>query len=255
MTLAQVLPRMFTKKWILATFLVVVAAAVCIRLGIWQLDRLSQRRAFNSHIYSMRAMPPLDISAGAPADLAVMEYRTVVARGTYDFDNQVAIRNQYVNGVLGYDLLTPLRLADGTTILVDRGWVPAQGNDSPQGWRRYDGPQQAEVQGLIRLGQSTPLPGGIDNPTPAPGQTRLDFWNFINTDSLARQLPYAILPVYIQQTSTTGDANSPVPHLETLDLSEGPHMGYALQWFSFAAIFLVGYSFYLRKQETKRVVK
>jgi surfeit locus 1 family protein len=246
---------MFSKKWIIATALVLVGAAVCVRLGIWQLDRLDQRRTFNAHYTSMRALPALDISAGAPADIATMEYRAVTVRGTYDFANQVAIRNQYYNDMLGFDLLTPLRLASGTTVLVDRGWIGAQGADSPGGWTRFDGPEQVEVQGRIRLGQAAPPFGGLVDPTLTPGQTRLDFWNFVNLDRLAKQMPYPILPVYIQQTTPQTDSSLPIPHPEEIEITEGPHLGYAIQWFSFATIFIVGYSFYLRKHEAEPVSK
>lgn len=251
----MILKKMFSRQWILATVLALLGAALCVRLGIWQLDRLDQRRTFNAHFTSMRAMPALELSAGAPADIATMEYRAVTVRGTYDFTNQAAIRNQYVNGTLGFDLLTPLRLADGTAVLVDRGWVGADGADSPEGWSRFDGPDQVEVQGVIRLGQAEGLIGGPVDPTLTPGQTRLDFWNFVNLDRLAKQIPYSILPVYIQQTSAQNDSSLPIPHPAEVEITEGPHMGYALQWFSFAAILMIGYPFYLRKQETEPVSK
>ena len=255
MSVFRILPFMFSKKWILATLLVLLGAALCVRLGIWQLDRLDQRRVFNAHFTSMLDLPALDISAGAPADIDEMEYRAVTARGTYDFVNQVAIRNQYYNGIYGFDLLTPLRLADGTAVWVDRGWIGADGADSPGGWTRFDGPEQVEVQGLIRLGQAEGLFGGLADPTLTPSQTRLDFWNFINPDRLAKQLPYPILSVYIQQTTPQTDSSLPIPHPTEVEITEGPHMGYALQWFSFAAILVIGYPFYLRKQETETVSK
>ncbi|MEW5942030.1 MAG: SURF1 family protein, partial [Chloroflexota bacterium] len=231
MTILRILPRMFSRQWILATLLVLAGAAVCARLGIWQLDRLDQRRAFNNQVLSMRALPPLDISAGAPDDIAAMEYRAVVASGMYDFENQVAIRNQYYNGMYGYDLLTPLRLADGTAVLVDRGWVAAEGAETREGWSRYDGPQPVRVEGVIRLSQAESTFGGVTDPTLAPGQTRLDFWTFVNVERIGRQAPYRVLPVYIQQTSQAG-AGAPIPHPEELELTEGPHFGYALQWFA-----------------------
>jgi len=249
-SLLRVLPRMFSKHWIIATALVIAGAAVCVRLGIWQLDRLDQRRAFNAQVVSMRALPPLDISAGAPADIVSMEYRAVVVTGVYDYDNQVSIRNQYYNEMYGFNLLTPLRLADGTAVLVDRGWIPADGYATPRDWAFYDGPQQVRVEGVIRLGRAAATFGGVTDPTLEPGQTRLDTWTFVNLERLALQLPYAILPVYIQQTAQS-DSGQPIPHPEEIDLTEGPHFGYALQWFTFATILVVGYPFYLRKQEER----
>jgi surfeit locus 1 family protein len=175
-----------------------------------------------------------------------------VARGTYDFANQVALLNQYHEGVLGYHLLTPLRLADGRAVLVDRGWIPAEGSGTRESWSRFDGAAQAEVQGMIRLGVTKAPFGGRADPTLPPGQTRLDFWNFVNLERLAAQIPYPILPIYIQPNSDAEDVEPPIPFQPEIELTEGPHFGYALQWFTFAAILLIGYPFYLQKQERDR---
>src|SRR5512139_1479489 len=82
--------KMFQRKWLLATLLVVAGAALCVRLGIWQLDRLDQRRVFNHQVESMRAMSPLDLNQQAPEDIATMEWRAVKVQGKYDFANQFA---------------------------------------------------------------------------------------------------------------------------------------------------------------------
>ena len=245
----MIFKKIFSRKWIFTTLLVLLGAGMCIRLGIWQLDRLEQRRAFNNQVTSMRALPALDLNADADSDLAVMEYRAVVVRGTYDFANQVALRNYYNEGVYGYHLLTPLLLSDGRAILVDRGWIPSEGNDSPSAWSRYQEAAPVQVEGVMRLGvEKIPL-GANPDPTLAPGQARLEFWNFVNIERLAAQIPYPILPVYIQPNPDANDSQPPIPYQPEIELTEGPHMGYALQWFAFAAILLAGYPFYLRKQE------
>lgn len=248
--------KMVSRKWIFTTLLVLAAAGVCIRLGIWQLDRLDQRRAFNAQVTSMRALAPLDLNADSDADLAAMEYRAVVVRGTYDFENQVALRNFYNEGVYGYHLLTPLRLEDGRAVLVDRGWIPSEGNDSPSAWSRYDEAAPAEacpepcqrVEGVLRLGVAKIPFGANPDPTLSPGQTRLEFWNFVNIERLAAQIPYPILPVYIQPNPDPNDSEPPIPQQPIIELTEGPHFGYALQWFAFAAILLIGYPFFVRRQ-------
>ncbi|HEX2996359.1 MAG TPA: SURF1 family cytochrome oxidase biogenesis protein, partial [Anaerolineales bacterium] len=66
---------------------------------------------------------------------------------------------------------------------------------------------------------------------------------------IASQMPYPILPVYIQPKPDPNDTQPPIPFQPEIELTEGPHMGYAIQWFSFAAILFIGYPFYLRKQE------
>ena len=242
------LRQMFTRQWILATVLVLAGAALCARLGIWQLDRLDQRRAFNDQVTSMRALSPLDLNADGSSDLTTMEYRAVTVRGEYDFENQIAIRNQYYDGLYGYHILTPLRLPDGRAVLVDRGWIPAEGNESPAGWSRYATASSAEVRGVMRLGQESPRFGGVPDPTLTPNQSRLDIWNFVNIERIEAQVPYPLLPVYIQPDPDPNDSEPPIPYQPEIELTEGPHFGYALQWFSFAAILLMGYPFYIRKQ-------
>jgi surfeit locus 1 family protein len=239
---------MFTHKWLLTTILVLAGAAVCARLGIWQLDRLTQRRAFNTHYLEASMTTPLVLEKAPAEDLTSMEYRSVSATGRYDPSNDVVLRNQYHDGQPGYFLLTPLILADGTAILIERGWIPADGNSEPTDWAKYDQSGDVTITGIIRLGQSKPDVGGVPDPELSAGQTRLDFWNLVNLERIGRQLPYKILPVFIQPDPDPKLDHPPYPYQPVIEISEGPHMGYALQWFSFSALLLFGYPFFLRKQ-------
>lgn len=243
----NLLLAMFSRKWWFTTLLVLLGSAVCVRLGIWQLNRLEQRRAFNAHYLAMTALPPLDLNAVPREDLTRMEYRAVTVTGVFDFDHQVALRNRYYQNEYGYHLLTPLLLADGTAVLVERGWIPAQGNAAPADWRKYDQPGEQTISGIIRLGQTKPDVGGVPDPTLSPDQTRLDFWNIINLERIARQTPYPLLPVFIQPDADEPPASPPYPYRAEIEITEGPHLGYALQWFTFASILFFGYPFYLRK--------
>lgn len=245
---------MFQRRWLLTTLLVLAGTVLCIRLGIWQLDRLEQRRAFNAQFANARARPALDLNAEQPEDIAGMEWRAVTVLGEYDFENQVALRNQYNGTEYGYHLFTPLRFeatSAGTpgVILVDRGWIPAEGNAAPADWRKYDEAGPVIVSGQIRLGQGKPAILGVADPLPQEGDN-LDVWNNADLMRIAEQMPYPILPVYIQPESSAADDKPPIPFQPEIELTEGPHFGYALQWFTFAAILFIGYPFFLRKQET-----
>lgn len=234
---------MFSRSWILTTLLVFAGSAVCVRLGIWQLDRLEQRRAFNAQVTSMRAEPMLDLNQSVPADIKKMEWRSVTVTGEYDFENQVAMRNQYHETEYGYHLITPLKFAGGT-VLVNRGWIPADGNSTPADWRKYDEAGVVTVTGQIRLGQEKPAFGGV-----ADAEGKLDVWNNLNVERIATQIPYPMLNVFIQQDEIAGDDVPPIPFQPEIELTEGSHFGYALQWFSFATILFFGYPFFLRKQK------
>ena len=242
---------MFERRWLLATLIVLAGTALCVRLGIWQLDRLEQRRAFNAQFESARAQTVLDLNTEMPADIAEMEWRAVTVTGEYDFTNQVAVRNQYYGSQYGYHLLTPLRFGEGA-VLVDRGWIPADGNSSPLDWHQYDEPGMVNLSGQIRLGRAKASLLGVPDPLPENGE-RLDVWNNADLTRIAAQVPYPILPVYIQPETDAADTDPPIPSQPEIELTEGPHFGYALQWFTFATILFIGYPFFLRKQESGRI--
>lgn len=242
-----VLRKMFSMKWLITTLLVFAGTAVCIRLGIWQLDRLEQRRAFNQQVETMRAATPLDLNSSTPEDITSMEWRAVTVTGEYDFENQVALRNQYNDGVYGFHLITPLQY-NGGVVLVNRGWIPAESDSAPQDWRAFDEAGEVTVTGQIRLGQGKPAFGGVADALPMDG-TRLEVWNNLDVEKMSPQMPYPILEVFIQPNAEAEDAVAPIPYQPIIELTEGSHFGYALQWFTFATILFVGYPFYLRKQD------
>jgi surfeit locus 1 family protein len=245
----MLLLKLFSRRWWFATLLVIAAVLVMTRLGIWQLDRLEQRRAFNAQVELARAQPVLNLNQEPPANIMQMEWRPVQFTGEYDFANQVAIRNQIYAGQYGYHLLTPL-LSQGTAVLVDRGWIAAGGNATRADLRQYDVQGEVDVTGQIRLGQGKPAFGGIADTLPADG-SKLEVWNNADLEQIAKQLPYRILPVYIQQNPDPRDGEPPIPFQPQLELTEGSHFGYALQWFTFATILFIGYPFFIRNQEAK----
>ena len=244
----MLLLKMFTRKWILATLLVLSGTALCVRLGIWQLDRLEQRRAFNAHFEASQAMPLLDLNAEQPDTITEMEWRSIEVMGAYDFENQVALRNQYLGDQYGYHLITPL-LFQWKAVLVDRGFIPADGNSTPADWRKYDEPGTVTVKGQIRLGQTKPALGGVADALPENG-AKLEIWNNLDLTHIADQSPYPLLPVFVQPEVDSNDTDPPIPYQPEVEITEGPHFGYALQWFTFATILFVGYPFFLRKQES-----
>ena len=171
----MILERLFSRQWWKTTLLVLAAVAVMIRLGIWQLDRLDQRRVFNSRVETQLAETPLELSGqNLESDLYNMEYRTAFAGGEFDHQRQVVLRNQDWQGRLGVHLLTPL-VIEGVeaAVLVDRGWIPYEdytdGNLS-----QYDAAGQAQVEGIIRSSQPKPSIGGRADQVRGPGEPALD---------------------------------------------------------------------------------
>lgn len=245
------LKRFLTVRWILTTLLVIVGVGVLIRLGFWQLDRLEWRRAFNARATSQLNAPRLDLNASQPvADLYDMEYRSVSVTGQYDFSQEVLLRNQVWENRLGYHVLTPLKIAGSDWyVLVDRGWIPFEEAASRS---KYQELGDIHVQGMIRRGQEKPDFGGVVDPTLAPGENRLDAWNVVNLPRIIEQSNLHMLPGYIIQAPRASRTALPYRSLPEIEISEGSHQSYAMQWFSFAAILGLGYPFFVRRQLNKQ---
>jgi surfeit locus 1 family protein len=244
------LKRLFSRRWWWATLLALLAIAVMIRLGLWQLDRLDQRRAFNARVQTQLDQPQLALTGSAfQADLEHMEYRSVHVVGEYDPKYEVVLRNQAMDNQFGVHLITPLHIKGSQQwVLVDRGWIPYQDFEDGD-WSKFNESGQVEVNGMIRVSQSRPSIGFRTDPTPAPGEGSLKAWNILNVDRIAQQIPYPLLPVYIQQAPDPAWTSLPYRSLPEIELTEGPHLGYAVQWFSFALILTIGYPFYVLRQE------
>src|SRR5205814_8983881 len=127
-----------------------LVAAICVRLGVWQLDRLHERRQRNALLLAARARPPLEVDGSLPADSA--RDRRLVARGVYDYTHERLWHGRSYEGVPGVDLVTPLRLAGGAAVLVDRGWAP-----SPDAFH-VEQPASREGDSSVGLGLGMPGP-------------------------------------------------------------------------------------------------
>jgi len=247
---------MFSRRWWWSTLIVFAGISLAIRLGIWQIDRNEKRQAIVNQIQAMQTMPVLELDqAPIPQDIEDMEYRHVSATGKYDFEHQVALRNQVRSRMTGtdpgYALVTPLILSNGKAVLVERGWIPLE-NNSPETWTQYNEPGTIKVEGVISKSmEKGELGSALMDPTLSPGQERLDFWNFINIPGMQEQLPYELLPIYIQRASSENQEELPYPLVEEPDLNSGAHLGFAMQWFFYAGLLLIGYPIWLKNQNKK----
>lgn len=242
--------KLLTRRWILTTLLVIAGVAICIRLGIWQLDRLAWRREFNQRAEAQITAPVLNFNQNlVPDQLYEMEYRSVSVTGSYDFSQEILLRNQVYDSRLGYHVFTPLKI-DGSelAILVERGWIPFD-EASPGARGKFYEPGQVTVKGILRRSLDQPdVVGGSPNPTLAPGETHIDAWSYINLDQIQQQTSLKLAAVYLQQSPDPAWTKMPYREVKIPEISEGPHMGYALQWFSFATILGLGYPFFIKKQ-------
>jgi surfeit locus 1 family protein len=213
----------------LAVIFALVAVA-CARLGLWQVDRLEQRRRTNAGAAASRALPVVALGPSpGPRDTALAG-RRVVAMGRYDHDRTIILRGQVLRGVPGVHVVTPLRLVDTTaTVLVNRGFVPApDATTAPP----IDSIRES---GLVRVeGVALALTSGDGgHPITRRGQTS---WGRLDLAALRESLPYPVLGIGIRRTGTPGSPPSFPRALPLPALDDGPHLSYALQWFGFAAL-------------------
>jgi surfeit locus 1 family protein len=202
-----------------------VVAAVCVRLGFWQLSRLHGREQINAMLEARGTQPPIDIEG---ADPSALPYTHVTATGTYDPSHEEILSGRSFNDIAGNHVLTPLVLGDGTAVLVDRGWVPLDVDAPP-----VTG-EAAAPTGTVRIEGLALPPDRVSDPPqspPPPITTRIDLG--------MGDLPYRLLPVYVLLASQDPTSASPaIVAPPTLD--NGPHLSYMLQWFAFATIAIVG---------------
>ncbi len=216
-----------------------VVAALCVRLGFWQLSRLEERRARNRQIRIGLASDPLTLSA--PVEPSELEpHRPVRARGQFDPAHQVILTGRSYEGRSGAHLITPLRLEGADiSVLVDRGWIPYQDRSSAS-FDSYRVQESVQIRGIIMPSQELPTFPLLPPPATTSPQDPRFAWPAVDVPAIEAQIPYDLLPVYISLTEPVPpEAEEPIPD-PGLDLSEGPHLGYAIQWFAFALIALFG---------------
>jgi len=220
-----------------------------VRLGFWQLDRLQQRRAANAKVTAQLSAPVLDLNLDLSAQaLTDFAYRSVKVLGVYDYSEQVYLKNQVWGNQLGVHLLTPLKIAGSSlAVLIDRGWIPFE-DAVPGKVEQYNQPGQVSIEGVIHLQQSEPSLGGMTDPPLSPGQLRLQSWIVVNLDRIQEQVNYQLLPIYIQQSPGMDNSHLPYQTVISPDLTDGPHLSYAIQWFCFATIIIIGYPIIVRRQ-------
>jgi surfeit locus 1 family protein len=225
------------RKWILSIF-AISFAAISIALGVWQLRRLSARRHANTLLAARRAAPEVELDS-LPRDTGVAHFRRVHLRGIYDHAQEIILTLRGRNGSPGINILTPLLRANkDTAVLVNRGWIY-----SPDG-KTADTRPWHEADTLNGSGFVETFPS--KGPFPPANPARPRSFRRLNRAELLKDLPYPIANYYVVLTDSAQASNVP-PRVEAAPLDEGPHLLYAIQWFSFAVISIVGLVIFLRR--------
>ena len=228
---------MTLRKWILTIF-AISFAAISIALGFWQLRRLSARRQANAVLASRRIAPRVELDS-LPSDTAAAHFRRVHLRGVYDHAQEIVLTLRGRSGSPGINILTPLLRANkDTAVLVNRGWIY-----SPDGMTADTRPwHEADTLNGAGFVETFPTKGPFAPPNPARPRS----FRRLDRLQLQKAFPYPIANYYVVLTDSAQSSNVP-PRVEPAPLDEGPHMLYAIQWFSFAVISIVGLVIFLRR--------
>jgi surfeit locus 1 family protein len=205
-----------------------VVALVCLALGLWQMDRLRERRAVNLVALEARSAPPVQLKEAVTS--TTLNGRPVWAVGHYDHVHDVVLRGKAYRGSPGVEIVSPLVLeGERLAVLVNRGFVPTPDAVTVQ-------TDSAREFGRVRVeGTALTVPSGSGAPLERNGGTT---WARLDLDALSKTMPYKLAPVYIRQSPDTALPRFP-RRLDPLPIDDGPHLSYAIQWFAFAAMAIV----------------
>jgi surfeit locus 1 family protein len=220
---------------LVAALVLIALAAMCVRLGFWQIARLHQKQAMNAALRSALASPPLEIGTDVPP-LEAVRGRRVHATGRYDESRQVLLSRRSGGEGMGVEVLTPLRLEGGSALMVDRGWLEA-GDAQTARPEDCSEPGTLSVTGIAEA--IVPVAAPVPWRTLESGP--ITVWSVHESalDSLRARLPYPIAPFVVRQLPATGLPARPARAVPR-PLDESMHVGYAIQWFAFAALLLFG---------------
>jgi cytochrome oxidase assembly protein ShyY1 len=234
-------------KWVLFSAVMLGLVVLMVNLALWQLRRLHERRTMNAEIVAAMHDVPADATAPGP----IRQWRTLTATGTYDESEQVLIRNRSYQGQPGFHVVTPLKLASGRALLVNRGWVPlAEDGSTPSPPAPPSG--QVVVTGRARESQRR---GAFFSPRDPSDGTLRQLYR-VDVPRIAQQTPYPLIADYIELLTTTPAATSRQPVLiPAPELDDGPHLSYAGQWMFFSGCVVAGWILVVRrtvKQQAKK---
>jgi len=215
------------KYFFLKTVVSLALICLCLIAAQWQYHRGVERHHRNSMIEANIAAPEMSLDT-AVKDLAKNEWRIIRTAGTFDPTQTILIRNRYFEGKYGFEYLTLFETVDGQKFWVDRGWLVAGKDALTAPIVPFTPSEKVEVVGRLRL--DTSLPQGSFFALPTSGEGLVSKWN--------AQKEVLTEPYYLDLQSGSWLSAVKVP-AQLPELSDGPHMAYALQWVFFAG--LVGY--------------
>jgi len=240
----NILQKLTTPRHLWMHLGVLIILILFVNLGKWQLNRLEQKRGHNHQISAALMQPPLVLD-DRPVTATELDFRRVQVKGTFINTATMVIRNQQKDGNSGFSVITPLKLhGRETAILINRGWIPRRNMDpTAESLQSYAITDEVIIEGIAHVSQIPANRFASADPPWQPNQPFRVGWFRINIEQMQLQISYSLLPIFIDQTSPSRN-QYPQPK-SSIDLDEGSHFDYAMQWFSFALILAVTYTFFM----------
>lgn len=217
------------QKSLLKNFVALLLISGCLWASQWQFQRGIDRHDRNSKIEAQLQLPMKELTS-VKNDFASFEWRSVSTTGKFDPANQILLKNRYFEGVYGYEVLTRFITDDARSIWVDRGWVKA-GKDASTA-PVVTSPPTGNVSISARLRLDRSLPQGAFFALPASGEGMI---SKLNAQADSSSEGFYLDLISGSEPSLTPDVAAQVP-----ELSDGPHLAYALQWIFFAGLIIYG---------------
>ena len=224
-------------RWALLVVFVVALGIVFVNLGQWQLRRLAEREGHNAATIRNEQAPvkPYEQVFTRPI-VDDDQWQLVRATGTFDAAHQLVVRNRNNGDDRGVEIVTPLKTATGT-VLVSRGFVATAPGTAPLSTGPAPPAGEVSVIGHVRRSEH----GRSGAITPQDGTVRL-----INSEAIQQSIGYPVADGYIGATEVTSAQTGDLVPVEVPELSSGPHFWYAMQWFMFAGVGLLGIFVFIR---------
>ncbi|TDT25873.1 cytochrome oxidase assembly protein ShyY1 [Streptomyces sp. BK208] len=243
---------LLSRQWVILTLVAVLLIPTMIRLGFWQLHRYEERTARNDLVARALEASPVPVgSLTAPGrKITTRErYRTVTAEGRFDTDREVVVRRRTdSDDNIGYHVLTPFVLADGKVMLVNRGWIPADGPSQTR-FPKIPAPPRGEITVTGRLmPDETTEASGIKDLEGLPDRQVM----LINSAQQAERLDARVLGGYVVLKEPEPKGGSPEPIGKPGNENAALNFAYAIQWWLFAAAVPVGWWFLVRRERRER---
>ncbi len=214
---------------LLKSFVALLLIALCLMAAQWQYHRGVDRHARNAMIQAHISLAPVTLDSVKNTPRA-FEWQSVTTSGSFDSTQQILLRNRYSEGVYGFEVLTLFATPNNEKFWVDRGWVKAGANATIAPTITPPPSNTVSITGRLRLDSS--LPRGSFFALPANGSGLI---SKLNAQSQMQTESFYIDLLGGSQSSLTPTVSAQLP-----ELSDGPHMAYALQWIFFAALVIYG---------------